>query len=206
MKRPVMKKESRQLVLSSALLIVLSLCAYLFLVWEPQQAELSRMALREAELKTARLEMESFLRRHPDADRYEKELAVRETRAGQLFLSGESETDEFFRGELPRLAESSGLIVEQLTAGVAEAERQRETERLRARLCRLAVRGSYRSMTGFLFRLEQGERFVSVKSWQLKRSAGQPQGGELVLEMLVEAYELKPHKRQQEENTLHFSD
>ena len=46
-------------------------------------------------------------------------------------------------------------------------------------------------MTEFLARLEQGERFVTVKSWQLKRSGEQTQRGELLLEVLLEAYELK---------------
>ena len=48
-----------------------------------------------------------------------------------------------------------------------------------------------RAVTEFLARLEQGERFVTVKSWQLKGSGEQTQRGELLLEVLLEAYELK---------------
>ena len=45
MKRPMMKAADRRLVLSSMVLAVLSVCAFLLLVWEPQQRELAEIAL-----------------------------------------------------------------------------------------------------------------------------------------------------------------
>ena len=193
MKRPMMKAADRRLVLSSMVLAVLSVCAFLLLVWEPQQRELAEIALGQAEIRTARLEMESFVRRHPEPGRYEQELTARQKRAERLFLTSGGEADDFFQMELPNMAESAGLTVEQLTAVDTpdSADSSKTKIPLKPRLCRLTLRGGYRAVTEFLARLEQGERFVTVKGWQLKRSGEQTQRGELLLELRLEAYELK---------------
>ncbi|MDO4204515.1 MAG: hypothetical protein Q4D07_08515 [Selenomonadaceae bacterium] len=193
MKRPIIKTESRRLLLSLGLLMVLSFCAFLTLVWEPQQTELSEMALRQAEVRTVRMEMENFNRRHPELEDYRGKLAVRQERAERLFLTDEGDADGFFQSELTGMAESAGLTIEQMAAGDDKeaAEGGKGEKRMRPRQCRFTLRGSYRAVTEFLTRLEQGERFAAVKSWKLKRSSGQSQAGDLTLELLLEAYELK---------------
>lgn len=193
MKRPVMNRESRRLLLWTGLLAVLSLSAFLVVVWEPQQAELAKTSLRQAEIRTARMEVENFNRRHPDLKAAGEKLAVRRERAENLFLTGEGGAEGFFQRELPAMAESTGLILEEMTAADNKAaDSDGVMGFLQSRLCRLRLRGSYRSMTEFLNRLEQGARFAAVKNWQLKGSENPLQSGELTLELLLEAYEYKP--------------
>ncbi len=197
MKRPLMKKESRQLLLSTVVLAVLSICAYLLLIWEPQQAELASVSLKRAEIKTARLEMDSFSRLHPDLSGYGRELRRRFQRASGMFLLSEGEHEEFFHSTLPGLAEQRGLTVEALGAVSPAEGKQYERqpgelpEKVQLGLCRLTVRGDYRAVTDFVERLEQGEKFAAIKSWQLKPAGNKDRQGELRLEMLVEAYERK---------------
>lgn len=197
MKRPLMKKESRQLMLSVGVLAVLSICVYILMIWEPQQAELARVSLRRAEIKTVQLEMDGFNRLHPDAVGYGRELGRRYQRVSGLFLLNEGEQEAFFRSTLPGLAEQAGLTVEALGM-VSQAEGKqydRQTgelpEKVQPRLCRLTVRGDYRAVTNFVERLEQGEKFAALKSWQVKSAGDKGRPGELRLEMIVEAYERK---------------
>lgn len=77
MNRPVIKTASRRLLLWAVLLMAISGCAFLLLVWQPRQAELLAMTIRQGEIRKARLELEGFHRRHPDLSRFEQVLTVR---------------------------------------------------------------------------------------------------------------------------------
>ncbi len=193
MNRPVIKRSSRRLLLWGLSLMAISGGSFLFLVWQPRQAALSAMALRQGEIRRARLELEGFHRRHPDLKGFEQVLEARGERAERLFPKGESRSEAFFRKELPELAESMGLSVEQIDAGDETAKAPPAApdagEILKPVTCGLTLRGEYGALTDFLIRLEQGEPFAAVKRWQLKPSGSPNLKGELTLDMVVEIYE-----------------
>lgn len=193
MNRPVIKRSSRRLLLWGLSLMAISGGSFLFLVWQPRQAALSAMALRQGEIRRARLELEGFHRRHPDLEGFEQVLEARGERAERLFPKGESRSEAFFRKELPELAEYMGLSVEQIAAGDETAKAPQTApdagEILKPVTCGLTLRGEYGALTDFLIRLEQGEPFAAVKRWQLKPSGSPNLKGELTLDMVVEIYE-----------------
>lgn len=193
MNRPVIKTASRRLLLWAVLLMAISGCAFLLLVWQPRQAELAAMTIRQGEIRKARLELEGFHRRHPDLPRFEQVLAVRGERAERLFPKGEDEGENFFRWELPELAESMGLSIEQIAVGEEPAKAGQSNvnpgQILKPVSCGLTLRGQYGALTDFLVRLEQGEPFAAVKRWQLKPGADPNRKGELTLDLVVEIYE-----------------
>lgn len=193
MNRPVIKTASRRLLLWAVLLMAISGCAFLLLVWQPRQAELLAMTIRQGEIRKARLELEGFHRRHPDLSRFEQVLTVRGERAERLFPKGEDSGEDFFRKEMPELAESMGLSVEQIAVGeeISEARPTAPAAEnlLKPVTCGLTLRGEYGALTDFLVRLEQGEPFAAVKRWQLKPSVDPNLKGELTLDLVVEIYE-----------------
>lgn len=193
MNRPVIKQSSRRLLLWGLALMGISGGAFLFFVWQPRQAELSAMALRQAELRRTRLEMEGFHRRHPDFQGFEQALEARGERGERLFPQGERKSESFVRKDLPELAEAMGLSVEQIAAG-NERDKGSQTPAEAEKILKpvtysLTLRGEYGSLTDFLVRLEQGEPFAAVKGWQLKPGVSPGRKGELTLEMAVEIYE-----------------
>lgn len=193
MNRPVIKKSSQRLLLWGLALMAISGGAFLFLAWQPRQTALSAMALRQGEIRRARLELEGFHRRHPDLKGFEQILEARGERAERLFPKGESGSEAFFRKDLPERAESMGLSVEQIAAEDETVKAPQAApnagEILKPVTCGLTLRGEYGALTDFLIRLEQGEPFAAVKRWQLKPSADPNFKGELTLEIVVEIYE-----------------
>lgn len=193
MNRPVIKRSSRRLLLWGLALMAVSFCSFLLLVWQPRQAALSAMALRQGEIRRARLELEGFHRRHPDLPSFEQALEDRGERAERLFPKGESGSEAFFRKDLPELAEAMGLSVERIAAEdetvKAPPAAPDAGKILKPVTCGLTLRGEYGALTDFLIRLEQGEPFAAVKGWQLKPSVSPNRKGELTLDMAVEIYE-----------------
>lgn len=193
MNRPVIKGSSQRLLLWGLALMAASFCSFLLLVWQPRQAALSAMALRQGEMQRARLELEGFHRRHPDLPGFEQALEARGERTERLFPKGEGGSEAFFRKDLPELAESMGLSVERIAAGdetvKAPPAEPDAGKILKPVTCGLTLRGEYGALTDFLIRLEQGEPFAAVKGWQLKPSVSPHRKGELTLDMAVEIYE-----------------
>lgn len=193
MNRPVIKGPSRRLLLWGLALMAVSGGFFLVLVRQPRQAALSAMALRQGEIRRARLELEGFHRRHPDLTGFEQILEARGERAERLFPKGESGSGDFFRKDLPELAEAMGLSVEQIVAGDETAKALPAAPAagnlVKPVTCGLTLRGEYGALTDFLIRLEQGEPFAAVKGWQLKPGGSPNRKGELTLDMTVEIYE-----------------
>lgn len=193
MSRPVIKRSSQRLLLWGLALMAIGGGSFLWLVWQPRQAALASVTLRRGEVRRARLELEGFHRRHPDLKGFQQVLEARGERAERLFPKGESGSGDFFRRDLPELAESMGLSVEQIAPGDDTAKALPTAPAagnlVKPVTCGLTLRGEYGALTDFLIRLEQGAPFAAVRSWQLKPGGSPNFKGELTLDMAVEIYE-----------------